>query len=72
MTFSKWLDTFVAEKGLDLEHTFLVDGADWGENHIPLACVIDYIKQVPADVQAKIKTTFVKIDFANGEDMVED
>jgi hypothetical protein len=66
MTFKTWLDTFVAEKGLDLEHTFEVPGAS-GPNFIPLAIVVDAMKGAPAREQAAIKAAVVKIDFMNGK-----
>ena len=68
MTFSKWLDTFIAEKGLDLEQAFEVEGAS-GPNHIPLACVVEAMKVAPKTEQAAIKTMVVRIDFANGKVM---
>ena len=35
MTFNKWLDALIEEKGLDLEMTFEVHGEEWGWNLIP-------------------------------------
>jgi hypothetical protein len=69
MTFNHWLDTFVDEKELDREQAFDVEGPEWGWNHIPLQCVLDAIKAAPQHEQAKIKTTIVRIDFANGDVM---
>ena len=66
--FNDWLDTFTAEKGLDTEQAFLVPGAS-GENHIPLACVLEAIKSAPRDEQDGIKNMIVKIDFINGDVM---
>ena len=65
--FAEWLDTFVDEKGFDLEQTYKVEGEDWGANYIPLGCVIEFIKTVDAKTQAQIKTNLVKIDFLNGD-----
>lgn len=65
MTFTKWLDTFTAEKGLDMEQAFTVNGAS-GENHIPLGCVIEAIKSAPVREQNAIRSMLVKIDFRNG------
>lgn len=65
MTFTKWLDTFVAEKGLDTEHLFEVAGMS-GTNLIPLGVVVDAIKSTGSREQAAIKTMIVKIDFLNG------
>lgn len=64
--FTTWLDTFIDEKGLDLERVFVVEGKEWGTNHILLGCVIDAIKAAPAHEQASIKSMLVKIDFRNG------
>jgi hypothetical protein len=66
MTFTKWLETFVAEKGLDTDQVFAVEGKS-GTNHIPLECVLDAIKSAPAHEQAGIKSMVVKIDFRNGD-----
>lgn len=66
MTFTKWLDTLVSEKNLDTDQMFLVAGPS-GENHIPLAIVLDAIKSAPAHEQAGIKNMLVKIDFRNGD-----
>ena len=66
MVFAKWIDTIIAEKGLDEERMFAVEGAS-GTNFIPLGCVIEAIKQTAGAEQAKIKATIVKIDFMNGD-----
>lgn len=66
MTFAKWIDTFIAEKGLDTERMFEVEGAS-GTNFIPLGCIIEAIKQTVGAEQAKIRATIVKIDFMNGD-----
>lgn len=66
MTFDKWLDVFVAEKGLDTEVVFEVEG-DAGTNLVPLGAVVDFVKNVDAATKAKIKNTIVKIDFVNGD-----
>tara|TARA_R110002167_G_scaffold246639_1_gene452224 strand:- start:52 stop:294 length:243 start_codon:yes stop_codon:yes gene_type:complete len=66
MTFNNWLDTFVEEKGLDMNHTFEVEG-EGGLNLIPLGAVVGMMQAWPTDLQAKAKTTLVKIDFANGD-----
>lgn len=66
---NKWLDTFISEKGLDLEDTFEVEGNEWGWNLIPLGCVVEAIKSAPAHEQKAIRTMIVKIDFVNGDVM---
>ena len=44
MKFEKWLDTLVAEKDLDLDHTFEYNGPVYGMNMIPLEAVVEQIK----------------------------
>lgn len=66
MTFTKWLDTFTTEKGLDIEQVFTVKGSS-GDNMIPLGCVLDAIKSAPAREQNAIKDMIMKIDFRNGD-----
>lgn len=67
MTFNQWIDTFVAEKGIDLDHTFEIEGGDWGTNFIPVAVVIEHMKITTPAEQKQIKNVIVKIDFANGD-----
>ena len=64
MQFNKWLDTFISEKGLDLNHWFEVEGAS-GANFIPLACLVDAIKAAPVSEQRAIRAGIVRLDFAN-------
>jgi len=64
--FSRWIDTFVSEKGLDRAQLFEVEGAS-GLNLIPLGVVVDRIKQAPAIEQAAIKSQIVRLDFANAD-----
>ncbi len=66
MTFTTWLDTFTAEKGLDMDRVFTVEGAS-GQNYIPLGCVLDAVKSTSKREQEQIKATIVKIDFMNGD-----
>jgi hypothetical protein len=66
MAFNNWLDTFIEEKNIDTERTFEVEGAS-GWNLIPVGCIVEAIKGAPKNEQQSIKTTFVKIDFHNGD-----
>lgn len=68
-TFSQWLDTFVEEKNLNTEYVFEVEGEEWGTNYIPLACVIDAIKQANQEEKKAIRDMIVRIDFYNGDVM---
>lgn len=65
--FSRWLDTFLSEKGIDLEDRFTVHGPVWGENDMAYQNVVDVMKQAPAHEQAGIKNMLVRIDFKNGD-----
>ncbi|ART70660.1 MULTISPECIES: hypothetical protein [Mycobacteriaceae] len=67
--FDAWIDTFVEEKGVDLEHRFDVDGPQWGWNSIPLSVVIDTAKNTSPAEQEQIKKQLVEIDFKNGDAM---
>lgn len=67
--FSSWLDTFVDEKKLDIEHRFDVEGPEWGWNSIPLASVVDAVKQCSSAEQEQIKTNLVELDFRNSDPM---
>jgi hypothetical protein len=66
MTFINWLDTFISEKGLDLEQTFEVEGPS-GVNVMPYGVVVEGIKGTNATEQVAIKAVIVKIDFINGD-----
>ncbi len=65
-TFDHWLDTFLSEKGLDLEGEFEFE-LD-GQTHVmPYAVVIEAMHGCPASEKKGIKNMLVKIDFANGD-----
>lgn len=65
MTFNKWLETFIDEKEINVDRVFeFINNDVW--NYMPLAVVIEFIKQLPTNQQDKIKDTLVKIDFMNG------
>ena len=65
-TFNRWLDTFISEKGIDLEETFEVAGPS-GPNHMAYEHVIEAVKSAPREEQDRIKTLIVHIDFRNGD-----
>lgn len=69
MKFNDWLDTFVYEKELDINHIFEIEKLDsiFGVNFIELGAVLDQIKSSPEIVRAKIKKNLVAIDFMNGD-----
>lgn len=64
MTFNQWIDTFVSEKGIDLDHVLEAEGPS-GVNFMPVQILIDAIKAAPASEQVQIRTVIVKLDFAN-------
>lgn len=66
MKFNNWLDTFVEEKGLDVEHNLEVEGPS-GLNIVPLGVLLDAIKAAPSHEQQGIKNMLVQIDFKNGD-----
>lgn len=67
MTFNKWIDTFIEEKGIDLEESFdLTD--DKGQFHVmPYGVVIEHMKIATKQEQIQIRDVIVKIDFHNGD-----
>lgn len=62
MTFANWLDTFTAEKGIDLERIIEVEGPS-GTNFMPAAIVIEAMKAAPAREQRQLKHKIVGLDF---------
>ncbi len=64
--FKDWLDTFLDEKKIDLDHGFSVPGKS-GNNHMTYGVVVDHIKAAPKHEQDAIKNTIVKIDLHNGD-----
>ena len=64
--FASWLETFLSEKGIDGETVLAVEGPS-GPNFIPVDCLVAAIIGAPANEQAGIKSTIVKIDFINGD-----
>jgi len=67
--FARWLDTFISEKGLDMDTLFYVDEKFGISNVIPFTALIENIKGGSPQLQAQIKITLVKIDYVNGNVM---
>ena len=65
MKFSKWLDTLVSEKNIDLEETFTIEKTQ--TNFMNYAVVVEAIKNTCKEEQKAIKNMLVKIDFLNGD-----
>ena len=64
--FNQWLDTFIQEKGINLDEQFEVEGA-MGTNYMQYYNVVAEIKTAPKSEQDRIKDMIVAIDFANGD-----
>lgn len=64
--FTKWLDTLVEEKEVNLDSEFEVEGAS-GTNFMSYGVIVEAIKGTSPAVQAAIKNNLVKIDFCNGD-----
>ena len=65
--FKEWLETFIDEKGLNLEETTIEFEDHNGFNIMPLGVIAEYLYQQPPEILNQVKNTIVKIDFANGE-----
>lgn len=65
--FSEWLDTFISEKGIDLEETFTFEDDNTGFNVMPYGVVIEAAHGASLEEQNIIKATLVKIDFIDGD-----
>lgn len=59
--FSKWIGTFLSEKGIDLEETLEVEGPS-GMNWIPVGSLVEMMRSAPKHEQDGIKAMFVRID----------
>lgn len=64
-SFSKWFDTFLAEKSLPAA-SWELTAADGTTHWIDSDVVVEAIHGAPAGEQRGIKSTLVKIDFVNG------
>ncbi|WP_124712938.1 hypothetical protein [Mycolicibacterium nivoides] len=65
--FTKWIDTFLDEKDVNLDHTFVIEtpGHQWESHLIPVAVVVEVAKSVSASEQLQIKNTLVRLDACN-------
>jgi len=65
-SFNKWLDTFIEEKGIDLN--FVVEIATNNNTHFfEIGNIVEHIKATTREEQTAIKDMIVKIDFHNGD-----
>jgi hypothetical protein len=66
MSFDQWLDTFLTEKGINLEDSFEVDGPS-GPNHMVYQNVVDAMKIAPEYEKGSIRSLMVQVDALNGD-----
>ena len=64
--FNNWLDTFLSEKGIDLDQPINVEGES-GLNFMTVENIVEFMKVTSSGEQKAIKNTFVMIDFKNGD-----
>ena len=69
MNFNTWLDTFLEEKGIDLDQIMEIHGEIYGTNFIPVSELVSQIKYVPLSEKQGIKNMLVRIDFHNASVM---
>ncbi len=69
--FAKWIDTFVSEKSIDTEATFVLDENVGLKNFhvISVDAIVEFIKRKPKRVTDTVKSNFVAIDYNNGDAM---
>lgn len=60
-----WIDTFVDEKGYDLEELLEVEGPTGSLNIMPLGVVVDAIRSAPKVEQDAIRANIARLDFAS-------
>ena len=65
MNFTKWLDTFLEEKNIELEDTFSFEDEITGYNLMPYGVVVEAIKNKPALAQKEIQRILILLDFKN-------
>lgn len=64
--FNNWLDTFIEEKGIDLEQILEVK-TEKNTHFFEVGNVIENIKATTPEEQEEIKKTIIKMDFYNGD-----
>jgi len=65
-SIANWLDTFISEKGLDIDQYFEIDGPS-GVNMINYHHVLQIIKSAPIQEQRAIKMMMISLDFNNAD-----
>jgi len=64
--FNKWIDTFIEEKGIDLQKVIEIK-TEKNTHYFEIGNIVENIKATTLEEQSTIKDTIVKIDFYNGD-----
>lgn len=67
MSFNRWLDTLIDEKGLDLEKRFEKFSKSGVPHSIPFGSVVEFWKSCDTATKAQIKHNLVMTDFHDGD-----
>lgn len=59
-----WIDTFLRNKGVELDQEFTVEGES-GTNFMSYGVVVQHIKCAPKNEYNQIKNMMIKLDFHN-------
>ncbi|MCW5520189.1 hypothetical protein J1N09_10095 [Aureitalea sp. L0-47] len=63
-----YLTRLLSEKGIPMDHSFLIPSdSPFGNHLIPMDVVIEFISCLDLETQLQIKWRLVKIDFNNGD-----
>lgn len=69
MSFADSIDRYIAEKGLDTEHVFEVEGPEWGLNIIPLEVVVEAMKATSTREQHAIQEQLLLVELTGDDPM---
>lgn len=64
--FNKWIDTFIEEKGIDLQKVIEIK-TEKNTHYFEIGNIVENIKATTLEEQSTIKDTIAKIDFYNGD-----
>lgn len=59
------LETMIEGKGIDIDKDLNIEG----QINLTTRTVLEFIYQMPTDIQKKVAKTFIQIDFKNGDIM---
>jgi hypothetical protein len=62
-----YLNTLLNEKGISMDHSFVIPSdSPFGNHIVPVDVIVEFISSLDLDTQLHIRWTLVKIDFENG------